>query len=410
MKHMNKFPIVVFSLLLLSCQHLSAQHLEVLVYDDSGTLGTGTADIDDNSVVTELRVSRSGPELQVGSPSFLYGGHEPGFNATAASLLPPNKALNFNVIPITHPISGVARNLWFWNGLDDDMDGNYEQNVSFGAAPVDVFFKFSKSGGNEAIVDGAADTVSGFTIDSTDGTGLIHKHISFSMWGQNQQPASHPPDGIYLVALELLMEGLNDSDPMFMIYNLHFIRDHQGQIVMSNPPTFTPLLNLDSEAAAAGWVQDQLINAGSLVGDFNNDAAVNDLDIDLLRNAILSGTSDAIFNLDDAGGNVPDAGDYDFLIENIIGTGRGDSDLNKVINFLDFTLLSNNFEKSGTNWKQGNYNIDSVTNFFDFVELSNQFGMDFRSWGADEMPEPTTLAMLCLGGLASALPRRLQNI
>lgn len=133
------------------------------------------------------------------------------------------------------------------------------------------------------------------------------------------------------------------------------------------------------------------------LGDFNNDNLVNCDDIDLIRSAILATTSDPIFNVDGAGGDIPTEADFDFLITDIIGTGRGDGDLNKIVNFADFVLLSNNFDLTGTGWKQGNFNLDTLTNFVDFVELSNRFGMVFTSGDPKQVPEPAALIVMCVG-------------
>lgn len=54
-----------------------------------------------------------------------------------------------------------------------------------------------------------------------------------------------------------------------------------------------------------------------------------------MPNAILSMASDLAVNVDGIGSEIPDAADFDFLIENIIGT----------------------------NWIQENYNIDMAINF-----------------------------------------------
>ena len=134
----------------------------------------------------------------------------------------------------------------------------------------------------------------------------------------------------------------------------------------------------------------------TLLGDFNNDSVVNRDDIDLIRNAVLNMTSDPIFNVDGVDGDIPTESDFDFLIEDIIGTGRGDGDLNKIINFEDFVPLANNFGMTDTNWTEGNFNLDEITNFADFAELSNRFGMVFTSQDAQEVPEPATLALITL--------------
>ena len=137
----------------------------------------------------------------------------------------------------------------------------------------------------------------------------------------------------------------------------------------------------------------------SVLGDFNNDSLVNNDDIDLMRNAIGAMISDHIYNVDLLNGDTPTEADFDFLISEIIGSDRGDGDLNKVINFADFALLANNFGRSGTLWNEGNFNLDDVTNFEDFAELSTRFGMAFPS-DEQAVPEPAllTLVYLAIGG------------
>ena len=63
------------------------------------------------------------------------------------------------------------------------------------------------------------------------------------------------------------------------------------------------------------------------------------------------------------------------MIHTQLGTSFADGDLNGVVNFDDFVLITNHFEATGTGWAQGNYNLDEVTNFDDFVILTNHFEM-----------------------------------
>ena len=146
------------------------------------------------------------------------------------------------------------------------------------------------------------------------------------------------------------------------------------------------------------------------VGDFNNDAIVNDQDIDLMRNAVISGSSDSQYNVDDWGDpDVPNEADFDFLISDIIGSGRGDGNLDQKINLDDFVILTNHYGRLNTNWSGGNYNIDSMTNFEDFVELTNRFGLTFPS-AERRTPEPGTLVLVFCGLMASRRIGRLAMI
>ena len=138
-----------------------------------------------------------------------------------------------------------------------------------------------------------------------------------------------------------------------------------------------------------------------LPGDLDGNNAVNAADIDLLRDAINTSSTDPQFNVNSD--SSLDVGDLSYLVTTIIGTGFGDTDLNFVVNFNDWINLSNNFGKSGTGWAQANFMLDNQTDFFDFVILTNNFGMSFA---ASKIPEPTGVALLFLGALCALTCRR----
>lgn len=101
----------------------------------------------------------------------------------------------------------------------------------------------------------------------------------------------------------------------------------------------------DGTSLASGTSEWQFVRHNALVnlpGDFNNDYQLNCDDIDLIRNAVINMTSDPIFNVDGIGGDAPDIDDFTFYITDasMQGTGFGDGDLNKLVNFNDFVLLS----------------------------------------------------------------------
>ena len=63
--------------------------------------------------------------------------------------------------------------------------------------------------------------------------------------------------------------------------------------------------------------------------------------------------------------------DHSARIKIVLG---GDSNLDFVVNFEDFTRLSGNYQQSKPNWDQDNFNVTSLTDFEDFVILSNHYG------------------------------------
>ena len=142
---------------------------------------------------------------------------------------------------------------------------------------------------------------------------------------------------------------------------------------------------------ASGWVEI----TNTLLGDFNYDGAINNVDIDLLRIAINTSSADPIY---DVNGGGLDGTDFNYQVLRIIGSVFGDADLNQQINFTDFVSLSTNFGSSGTGWGQGNFNLDDITNLADFVALANNYGADLSSRVSAQttVSEPASLVLLSL--------------
>ena len=144
-------------------------------------------------------------------------------------------------------------------------------------------------------------------------------------------------------------------------------------------------------------------------GDFDDDGDVDADDIgDLCANLTGPGVppSDPMYDLD--GDGDADSADMDMLIHDLVeitggdgtGTEYGDFDLDGDIDTTDLTILATNFGV-GTTWLEGNANCDLVIDTTDLTILATNFG--FVASGA--VPEPATMTLLALGGLA-ALRRR----
>jgi len=74
----------------------------------------------------------------------------------------------------------------------------------------------------------------------------------------------------------------------------------------------------------------------------------------------------------------------------------GDFNLDGVVNATDLGTMSTNFGLTGFGWAGGNANCDDVINATDLGTLSTNFGLG----GGGSVPEPATLGLLGLGGLA----------
>jgi hypothetical protein len=74
-------------------------------------------------------------------------------------------------------------------------------------------------------------------------------------------------------------------------------------------------------------------------------------------------------------------------------TRRGDANLDGITNIADFSLLSANFNQTGSTWSRGDFNFDGVTSIADFSVLAANFNQ--AATGAtlrgSAVPEPASL-------------------
>ena len=153
---------------------------------------------------------------------------------------------------------GVTSNLLYWDG-----QGTLPGDVEFGPVPqAGVTMTLYGRNFEPATVDGAAEMVRGKTINQTIAPGSplrLHGHRFFVLDDGDGLESTVPPVGVYLVALQLRMEGFIASDPFFVAFGI----------------PGTSLTALDS--AARPWLLDH-VDSLVLEGDYDFDGDVDQAD------------------------------------------------------------------------------------------------------------------------------------
>jgi hypothetical protein len=115
-------------------------------------------------------------------------------------------------------------------------------------------------------------------------------------------------------------------------------------------------------------------------GDMNQDTFTNAADIDHLHSSF--GNTDWRYDLDVDGWPAPsgaDRQDADVLIRTIFETDYGDSDLNGVINFDDYSNIDNGFNNGSAGWANGDFDGNGVINFDDYALIDLSFNTQGES-------------------------------
>ena len=107
-----------------------------------------------------------------------------------------------------------------------------------------------------------------------------------------------------------------------------------------------------------------------------------------------------------------------FLGQSLDGTAilarytlEGDTNLDGVVDTIDFTRLASTFNETGMHWSDGDSNFDGAVNALDFNALASNFGNSLpdaalsATLGA-QVPEPASAGLLLVAGLIASRRRR----
>jgi hypothetical protein len=180
-----------------------------------------------------------------------------------------------------------------------------------------------------------------------------------------------------LPALRVLNAG---GQPLFEEMNIAVPAGNQSHLSFTFPSNvLSTALTIDVDTTGLGGDTDNigLDNiqfSQARRGDFNNDAAVNGADIDLLCDRINAGTG-PISPFDVNGDGSVNQADVNFEVTNILGTKFGDTDTDGDVDLNDLGNLASGFGQPGEKrWSRGNFDCDNDVDLNDLGTLATNFG------------------------------------
>jgi hypothetical protein len=192
------------------------------------------------------------------SPSFISLSTPPA----GTEALPPLTDVDWDFLPMTN--QGVTSNLLYWDG-----QGSGPADVEFGSVPqTGVTMTLYGRNFEPAAVSGSDVMVRGKTINETLAPGnalRLHAHRYFVLDDGDGLEATKPPAGVYLIGLQLRMQGYSATDPFYIAFG-------------------TPGVSLTAlDSAALPWMTTHV---DSLVrdGDYDFDGDVDQGDYATWRN------------------------------------------------------------------------------------------------------------------------------
>ncbi len=364
-------PRLAILLTLLCCSSGLAQHSDVFVYQQDSTLIT-TGNGIERRVFSRLFDFFGHPFGNMSLPK-AFVADDPGFQTddspiSGASVLPVDAVLSGDFLPFRIP-NGSEGNVLRWDLAAPTNFQAIPNGHSFTITDVSGDSSFELHGDNQSVES----VLLGLVGSNHD----IHEHVSWALDDGDGNSATDPANGIYLMMMQLNMDGVGTSEPFAVMLN-------------------SPDVSVADQATATSWVTDQLdsfvILGNSPTADFDNNGALDLADIDLLVAAVAGQSNDLIFDLDGNGTiGLSDVATWRAIAGQANLTSgsaylAGDSNLDGVVDVSDFSIWLGNNTSNTAAWSVGDFNADGFVDFSDFnIWNSNKFQ---SSNAAMAVPEP----------------------
>jgi hypothetical protein len=286
---------------------------------------------------------------------------------------------------------------WYWGGVETGVQASY------GDLTTDTWFT-SPAGGQAGterwFVDPAYAAAEGMA-------NPFHSPSEYARWISNGGTFGDAAYGLYAGVPHDRDGDTVENDLLFDM--TWFLGGHMYG--GSYGPELMATIRIVSDLAPYGQMRFQYYSSGTenmsfilgpgtpTVGDFDGDGDIDADDIDVL----CANLGDVAFDVD--GDGDADGDDIVYIIENLVvwhngsegglGTIVGDFNFDGAVNGTDLSIMSAGFG-TATGYAGGNANCDAVVNGTDLSILASSFGLSATA----AIPEPTTLGLLTLTGMA----------